>query len=52
MASIDKNTLLELLSKLGMGEDIDFLREGVKVLTCFWKPILQLLYDLLYLLLG
>ncbi len=33
MASIDKFTLLELIRKAGMEGDIDFLREGLKVLT-------------------
>lgn len=33
MASIDKFTLLDLIRKVGMEGDVDFLREGLKVLA-------------------
>jgi transposase-like protein len=33
MASIDKFTLLELIRKVGLEGDVDFLREGLKVLA-------------------
>ena len=33
MASMDKIALLELIRKIGLDGDVDFLREGLKVLT-------------------